>query len=400
MKRRITSPLLIIVLLISGLTFGSCSVEGDAVTYIYLSLNPSVEFIVDTGGKVVSFNAVNDEGAVLFSDTSLEGVKIETAIEQIVKLAGKCGYLNVEDTDNVVYLTVVNEDAEKMNSIYIRIKARVENFFKSNGIYALMVQGQLSDEMLILSEDYNVSTGHLRIMLKVLELNPDLKFDYLITLSIKDLVTTLHNSFKMMSGVCLKQDKDAYKLDRLNLKTGHEDNVKALFGPAYTALLAELALLESQLKIVTEEELGGLINQLELKKQEIETLKASLEVTYATEFEALKQNYENDKRNLMNSFRVICQNKKQDLLSTFNSRLSQNEDKFNIRKDYAEKRSNRFGSKYDQWLALRESDIFNFIKTKEDEISSINSEFEEDVREALFKAEKYSNLYDYETEEI
>ncbi len=114
MKRRIVCLTLVLVMVLTTLTFVSCNTsaptpEEGTVTRMTVDINPSVELMVDDRNKVVSVTALNDDGSILIVGESFVGKTPEEAVELMVSLAAETGYLvqgNVEATENTVKISV------------------------------------------------------------------------------------------------------------------------------------------------------------------------------------------------------------------------------------------------------------------------------------------------------
>ena len=112
MKKRFISIFLLCALLLSAISFTSCSSaapEEGSVTRMTVDINPSVEFMIDDQNKIVSVTALNDDGSILIVGEVFVGKTPEEAIEMMVRLASDTGYLiqgNAEATENTVKISV------------------------------------------------------------------------------------------------------------------------------------------------------------------------------------------------------------------------------------------------------------------------------------------------------
>lgn len=112
MKKRFISIFLLCALLLSAISFTSCSSaapEEGSVTRMTVDINPSVEFMIDDQNKIVSVTALNDDGSILIVGEAFVGKTPEEAIEMTVTLASDTGYLvkgNVEASENTVKISV------------------------------------------------------------------------------------------------------------------------------------------------------------------------------------------------------------------------------------------------------------------------------------------------------
>ena len=402
MKKIILSFSVTVALLITSfysLVGCSCTLqEANAVTYVNLSLNPNVELVLDTANRVVSVNAMNDDGELLLSEETYIGERVQTVLTKLIELASKSGLFDVNQTEGVFYISVVNEDAEYANNLFELLKQTCNNYAKTNGIYALGVNGQVSDEMILLANEYNLSVGHLRLCLKLQELNPDLTWEEILAMPISEVVQGIHNQFLNIGAIYLKQQKEAFKQERLTLRQNYEQSLRTLFGLEYAGLLDELALLESQIESVEGEALENLKTAIQNKQAQIESLRNTLEVTYQAEYQTLRETYLNDLQALITSYKESSAAQREALKNSLQNKIAENENKLQTRINYAKNRNNNFARAYDLFLALKESDLFNFFKSKLEELNGNNEEINADLAYALTLAEKYSKIYEKKEE--
>lgn len=110
-----------------------------------LEINPAVSFITDGDGNVVSLSAINSDADVILSDdkilNELLNVNVKTAAVTFADYAAKLGYLDVSATQNAVRLSCSEETDE--NTI-TEITGGLRDYFKSNGIYAVVIENVVS----------------------------------------------------------------------------------------------------------------------------------------------------------------------------------------------------------------------------------------------------------------
>ncbi len=106
MKKQIKSVISICCAGVLGLSLVGCKDEdAEAVSYVSLDINPSIELTVDEDNKVLSVYAANEDGQVLlYGEESVIGMDVEKAVGKITDLAVELGYLNEEN--KVVGVTV------------------------------------------------------------------------------------------------------------------------------------------------------------------------------------------------------------------------------------------------------------------------------------------------------
>ena len=187
------------------------AIATGALTYISLRINPEIEMIADETGTIVSANAVNTDGEVVLSEVELEGKSIEDAAVAFTETAVDLGYMDGKDTVNV---DVQSEKAEVAEKVEKSLSDKVMKFFEKKGI-AGKVAKEVLDTYLAKAEEWNVSPGHAKIIARALEANPELTYDDLMNLTVKDLLELL------------KTEKHADKI-AADVKDDYKAAVKAL----------------------------------------------------------------------------------------------------------------------------------------------------------------------------
>lgn len=125
--KKIFSYVLAICLIIPGLLlFSACNKnETKQSRVMTVSVNPSVEFILDENDKVVTVNASNDDGNFIIASVSFTGLNAKDAVNLFLQTANENGFI-IED--NAIQIEISGENAENLfNSIKNSAKAYLSN---------------------------------------------------------------------------------------------------------------------------------------------------------------------------------------------------------------------------------------------------------------------------------
>jgi hypothetical protein len=166
------------------------------LTYIGLRINPEIEMVADENGTIVSANAVNEDGEVVLSTVELEGKTIEDATEAFTETAVDLGFMDPEAGKDTVYVDVNGESAEATEKVEKKINDKLVKFFEKKGISG-KVSKEVLDTYLATAEEWNVTPGHAKIIARVLTANPELTYDELLNLTVKDLLELLKTGEKI-----------------------------------------------------------------------------------------------------------------------------------------------------------------------------------------------------------
>lgn len=166
-----------------------------------VSLNPEVEFVVDANGKVVTVNALNEEGNLIISASEFENVEgktAEEAVELFIQVSAETGFLikgKVNDGENEIDISISGTpaDAEKL---YNDVKAKATAYLEE-----LDIQGKINQAK-ALTEEY--------LQQLVAECAPYIEEAQLKAMEYQQLVDTLIASRKETAEIYSQELKNAY----------------------------------------------------------------------------------------------------------------------------------------------------------------------------------------------
>ena len=114
MKKFISGICLMAMLCTIAAVLSGCGGD-DQMQVMNVSLNPEVEFILDENDKVVSANALNEEGNLIINGQAFVGKNADEALELFISVSKETGFL-VEGNygDNQISISLSGDDANKM----------------------------------------------------------------------------------------------------------------------------------------------------------------------------------------------------------------------------------------------------------------------------------------------
>ena len=124
---------LLVAVLCVGSLFSLTGCAPKTSEVVNLSLNPQIELIVDANDKVVSVNALNDEGNVIIANAQFVGLDVSSAVELFLETSGDAGFLvqgTVKAGENELKVEISGDDAR---ALYEKIKGNVNAFLQENG---------------------------------------------------------------------------------------------------------------------------------------------------------------------------------------------------------------------------------------------------------------------------
>ena len=136
--KKLISILVVLVLVVGALfALTACEPKGKPATVMNISLNPEVEFVLDGNGKVLTVNALNEDGNLIITATVFEGKTAEEAAKLFVQVSHELGFLvsgNAQIENNDINIEI-SGDAADVQEMYQEVKTSVQEYFtKENRI--------------------------------------------------------------------------------------------------------------------------------------------------------------------------------------------------------------------------------------------------------------------------
>ena len=145
MKRKLALVCSTVLLAGSFTALAGCDLSKkneDEKTVMNLSLNPKVEFILDTDDKVISVNALNEEGNLVVSAEAFTGKTAEEAAKLFVEVSADTGFLiegSAYAADNKISVSF-SGDTEEAKKLYDTVQSQISTYLSSIDISATIEQ--------------------------------------------------------------------------------------------------------------------------------------------------------------------------------------------------------------------------------------------------------------------
>ncbi len=179
-------------------TFVACDDNQEEKTVMNLSCNPSIELVLDADDKVVSVNALNEEGNMVISAEAFTGKTAEEAANLFVKVSKETGFL-VSGSANVGGNEIkvsFSGDAEAAEKLYEDVKAEMDAYLSAENITAQIQQAAA------------ITEAQLEAL--VAECAPYMAQAEIQALEYAELVETLYESRKETAEFYSQELKNAY----------------------------------------------------------------------------------------------------------------------------------------------------------------------------------------------
>ncbi len=200
-RLKLTSILLSLIMFIAIFPLTACGGEESVkeTKIMNVSLNPQVEFILDENDKVVTVNALNEEGNLVISTDAfinVKGMSAKDAAELFVEVSKDSGFI-IEGSLGGNELTIsISGDEESAKKLYDSVKNEISNYLSSSNIEIEIEKVEAYTEVqleeLVASVSLHLSQEEIKAL------------DY------QALIKELENSRKETEGIYSQEIKNTY----------------------------------------------------------------------------------------------------------------------------------------------------------------------------------------------
>lgn len=190
-----------IVVLSSLLPLGAVDTpnhENREKRVMNISINPSVEFVLDEEDKVISVNALNEEGNLIIGTETFVGKTVEEAARLFVEISKEMGFIVEGETsiaENKVRVAFSGEE-KAATKLYNEVKTNIETYLTSENVTAVIEQAAAITEE--------------QLEKLVAECAPHMEEAEVKALEYMELVETLYESRKETAEFYSQELKNAY----------------------------------------------------------------------------------------------------------------------------------------------------------------------------------------------
>lgn len=159
---------------------------------VYLDVNPSIQFELNSREEVISAEAANQDGEIILEDMDLKHTDLDVAVNAIFGSMVKHGYLS--QAENMVLLSVDSSNPNKSEKLRTEISKEISSCLDSMvGSASVFDQDvYVDDELKAMAGQYEITPGKAELIRKLTSENPKLNYAQLASLPIKDLVERLN----------------------------------------------------------------------------------------------------------------------------------------------------------------------------------------------------------------
>lgn len=160
------------MIVLAGGTYSYQNGRVDSV--IGIDVNPSVQLSVNKKDKVLSAEALNQDGETIVQDMDLKGVDLNVAVNAIIGSMVTNGFL--DNLDNAILVTVSNDSIKKASSLRSAVVSDIKTTLEEKKLKAVVYDQQVieEDEVKELATQYQISYGKAYFLKELIAQNPSL----------------------------------------------------------------------------------------------------------------------------------------------------------------------------------------------------------------------------------
>lgn len=224
MKRIMATVTSALMLIMAAGVFGGCDDKEEEMRVMNVSCNPSVEFVLDANDKVVSVNALNEEGNVILSGEVFVNLSAEEAAKLFVECSKDMGFLveaNASVAGGEISISFSGDDA---TALYNSVKGKINEYLTAENITVSIEQAEA------------ITTAQLQAL--VAECAPYVDKAELQALRQMELVEMLYESRKETVDFHSQELKKAYyEAKAVAMQKAELDTLKSKVGSLTATLL-------------------------------------------------------------------------------------------------------------------------------------------------------------------
>lgn len=162
--------LLLLTLLFAGIGLVACAETEEVAysdyTYLSIEMNPAVDFVIDSEGKVYTYSFRNEEAEIVAAGLEMEGKTYEEALHLYLNAAIDTGYIDITREDGAVMIQAGGKKDSENNEFMVQVQEKLQIFFQENAIGAVVLKNEeVDEEAEALVETYDISYGFAKMIL-------------------------------------------------------------------------------------------------------------------------------------------------------------------------------------------------------------------------------------------
>ncbi|MDR7870761.1 MAG: PepSY domain-containing protein [Tissierellaceae bacterium] len=182
-------------------------------SYIYIDVNPSIEIKTNKHNQVIELIAVNQDAIDIIKEIDYKRKDVYIVTEEIVNSYVNQQYLN--ENNDIILISVYNKDKDKSKKQVEDLNVAVNTHLEDVNLKPILLTQSLDKSSTIeeYAKKYGISVGKMTFIRNMIILNPELKTEELVNLSLFELIELANNE-----GINLEKVIESDDYNRLDTK--------------------------------------------------------------------------------------------------------------------------------------------------------------------------------------
>lgn len=181
------------LIVVVGFAVNRWRVNNSVISKVIIDANPSIQLNVNSKDKVLSGQALNDDGEKVIGDMNLKNIDLDVVLNALLGSMLQNGYLS--DMQNAILVSVENDDVERATQLQAKLTKAIEQIL-NNKHFESVVFGQAVREnqnIKELSSQYNISKGKAELINDLIKQDNRLNFEELAQLSVHEIALIMES---------------------------------------------------------------------------------------------------------------------------------------------------------------------------------------------------------------
>ncbi len=188
-----------------------CSITGwyqffSVDSIINIDVNPSLEITTNKQNKVLNIEAINNDADIIIDDLKYKNVDLGIAINAIIRAMNKMGYLSTDS--NVILVSVQHKNLTTAANLQEQIVNDITSALSNTEVKPKILQQIIlpDNNLKNQSKEYNISSGKLNFINKLVGLEHSLSIPQLAPLSLQELTQLAKEKHLDLDGLTEYED--------------------------------------------------------------------------------------------------------------------------------------------------------------------------------------------------
>ena len=187
---------------------------------IYLDVNPGIQITTNNRDKVIKLEAINEDAKNIIENIEFKNKELDVVTGNILDSLVDKAYL--DEDDDVMLISVYNKDRSKSKKQVSQLNDIIHN--RLDDMHPILLSQSLDKSNTVdeFAKRFGISVGKMTFIRNMIILNPDLKTEDLVKLSLNELIQISRNTGIDIEKIIESQDYESIKSPPRNELIGEQ----------------------------------------------------------------------------------------------------------------------------------------------------------------------------------